>query len=147
MHPPLEAGELARLLLTTLREAHLATCDAGQPRLRPVSVALVEGAALYIASFRRWGKVAEILVNPRAELSFLDPSGRHLRLTGEVWLREEPALRRRVWETFPMMQRYFADPADPDYALLEFCAQRVRVKDGWELEYREVPVAALQPPG
>ena len=46
-----------------------------------------------------------------------------------------------------MMQRYFADPADPDYALLEFCAQRVRVKDGWELEYREVPVAALQPPG
>lgn len=142
MAQPTDARTLAASLLT-LPEAHLATCDGDQPRVRPLSIALVEGATLYVASFSHWGKVAEIATNPRAEISYVDPEGRHLRLTGQARLREEQALKKRVFDAFPLMSRYFSGPEDTRYTLIEFRAERVRVKDAWELEYRELDPAEL----
>jgi len=144
MSQPVDARSLALDLLHRLREAHLATCEGDQPRVRPLSVALVEGPTLYLASFHHWGKVSEIAANPRTEISYVDGGGRHLRLTGCATLREEPELKEKVYLAFPLIQRYFTGPADPRYSLIEFRAERVRVKDAWELEYREIAPSELR---
>jgi uncharacterized pyridoxamine 5'-phosphate oxidase family protein len=136
--------ELVQTLLRSVPEAHFATVDGDQPRVRPVSIARVQGDRIWFASFRRWGKIAEIQVNPRSELSFVDTRGRHLRLTGTALLEEGAQIKRQVWDSFAMMQRYFPDPSDPGYALIEFRVERVRVKDAWELDYREVEPAELR---
>ncbi len=140
---PTDALALALELLKTVPEADLATCEGSQPRVRPVSIAAVEGAELYVASFAHWGKVAEVAANPRVELSYMDAAKRHLRLTGKAALVEDEAEKRRLWEAFPMMQGYFAQPDDPGYALLRITVERARVKDTWELEYREVEPCKL----
>lgn len=135
---PTAARDLALELLRTVPEADLATCEGDQPRVRPVSIAAVEGSDVFVASFAHWGKVAEVTANPRVELSFMDAQKRHVRLTGTATLVGEASEKHRIWESFPMMQGYFPTADDPRYALLRVEVARVRVKDAWELEYREV---------
>lgn len=139
-----ETAALVRALLHGVPEAHLATCEGRQPRVRPLSVAAVEGRCFYLASYSHWGKVAEIAANPLAELSYMDEAKRHLRITGTARIVPDAATRRRIWEAFPLMQRYFASPDDSAYTLIELRAERVRVKDTWELEYRELAPEALE---
>ena len=118
----------------------MATCEGDQPRVRPVNIALVEGLTLWIASYTRWGKVRQLRENSKVEITVLLDSGAHVRIEGRGLISESEDDRRRVFEAFPLMQRYFADPTHADYTLIEVVPVKVGVKDGWDLEYQDVPL-------
>lgn len=136
----MDARDLAEKVLSSTDVAFLATCDGDQPRVRPVNIALCDGMNLWIASYTNWGKVGQLERNPKVEVNVLVDSGAHVRIVGRGLIRDSADDRRRVFEAFPLMQRYFSDPTDPDYTLIEVVADQVGVKDGWELEYRDVPL-------
>lgn len=131
---------LAEEILSATDVAHLATCDGDQPRVRPVNYALREGLNLWIASYTFWGKVGQLQRNSKVEVVVMLDSGAHVRIEGHGYIRDSDHDRRRVWEAFPLMQRFFKDPADPDYTLIEIVPEKVGVKDAWKLEYQEVPL-------
>ena len=131
---------LAEKVLSSSDVAFLATCDGDQPRVRPVSIALCEGMNLWIATYTNWNKVGQLQRNPRVEVIVLVDSGALVRIVGRGLIRDSAEDRRRVFEAFPLIRRYFSDPSDPDYTLIEVVADQVGVKDGWELEYRKVPL-------
>ena len=131
---------LAEEVLSGTDVAFLATSDGDQPRVRPVNIALREGLNLWIASYTAWGKVSQLRRNPKVEVSVMLDSGAHVRIVGRGLIREAAEDRRRVLDAFPLMQRYFSDPDDPDYTLIEVVPEEVGVKDAWALEYQRVPL-------
>jgi uncharacterized pyridoxamine 5'-phosphate oxidase family protein len=142
----MEPRELADRILASTDVAFLATCDGDQPRVRPLNIALYEGLNLWIASYTEWGKVGQLQRNPKVEVNVMLDSGAHIRMVGRGHIRDAEADRRRVFEGFPLMQRYFADWNDPAYTLIEIVPEEVGVKEGWELEYRVVPLDATSSP-
>ncbi len=132
--------ELAEEVFGGTDVAFLATNDGDQPRVRPVNIAMREGLTLWIASYTYWGKVGQLQKNPKVEVAVLVESGAHVRIEGQGRIHESLELKRKVLETFPLMQNYFADPADPQYTLIEIVPEKVGVKDAWDLEYAEVPL-------
>lgn len=135
-----EARDLVETVFAATDVAFLATCDGDQPRVRPVNIAMREGLTLWIASYSYWGKVGQLERNPKVEVSVMAASGAHVRIEGAGLIRDSLELKRRVLEGFPLMRQYFADPADPEYTLIEIVPRKVGVKDAWDLEYRDVPL-------
>lgn len=131
---------LAEKVLTTTDVAFLATCDGDEPRVRPVNIALREGFHLWIASYTAWGKVGQLRQNSNVEVCVMIDTGAHVRIVGHGYIRESEEDRRRILEGFPLMQRYFKDPSDPNYTLIEVVPEKVTVKDAWRLEYKTVPL-------
>jgi len=103
-------------------------------------VALRDGFTLWIASYTFWGKVSQLQQNPKLEVCVMESTGAHVRIVGRGMIRESMRDRIRVYEAFPLMQRYFQDPADPDYTLIEIIPDSVTVKSAWDLDYQEVPL-------
>lgn len=136
----LEPQALAEKVFAETDVAFLATCEGDQPRVRPVNIAMREGMTLWVASYSYWGKVGQLQKNPKVEVNVLVDSGAHVRIEGRGFIRDSPEQKRRVFDAFPLMRRYFEDPADPQYALIEIVPDKVGVKDAWDLEYRPVPL-------
>lgn len=132
--------ELAERVLSSTDVGFLATCDGDEPRVRPLNIALREGLTLWIASYSYWGKVGQLRRNPNCEITVMEDSGAHVRIVGKGLIRESTDDKQRVYEAFPLMEKYFDDPADPEYTLIEIVPAKVTVKDAWDLEYRDVPL-------
>ena len=79
---PAKVLELARAVVEADRFPYLATIDADQPRLRPVSPVRTDGFTVYVANLRMYHKTAEIAANPKVELCYLDNHHNQVRLTG-----------------------------------------------------------------
>ena len=136
----MDPRELAESVLSSTDVGFLATCDGDQPRVRPLNIAMREGLTLWIASYSYWGKVGQLERNPKVEMTVMVDSGAHVRIVGRGLIRESEDDKRRVYEAFPLMTKYFDDPSDPDYTLIEIVPETVLVKDAWDLEYRDVPI-------
>lgn len=135
--------DLAERVLNSTDVAFLATCDGAKPRVRPVNVALREGFHLWIASYSHWGKVGQLQANPHVEVTVMEPTGAHVRIVGRGVIHDDVAVKGRILAAFPLMQRYFKDPADPTYTLIEIVPEIVTVKDAWDLEYDRVDVGTV----
>ncbi len=131
---------LAEKILSSTDVAFLATSDGEQPQVRPVNVALRDGLTLWIASYSFWAKVGQLRQNPRVEVCVMESTGAHVRITGRGLIRDSHVEKRRVYEAFPLMQRYFSDPETADYTLIEIVPETARVKDAWALDYEDVPL-------
>lgn len=136
----MDAREVAEKILTSTDIGFLATCDGDQPHVRPLNIAMREGLTLWIASYSYWGKVGQLERNPKVEMTLMEDGGAHIRIVGRGLIRESAEDKRRVFDAFPLMKKYFDDPSDPEYALIEIVPEEVTVKDAWDLEYRQVPL-------
>lgn len=137
---PAELPELARATMKAAKFPVLATDDAGQPRVRPVSPVRTDGFTVYVANLRRYGKTAELAANPRAELCYVDDGHNQVRITATAELVTDPELRREIWDANPLLRAYLRDIDNPELILYRFVPQRVRYMKEWALEYHEVPL-------
>ena len=141
---PVPANELEAAALATMAKAKfpmMATIDAGQPRVRPVSPVRTDGFTVYIASMRSSAKTAELAANERAELCYLSDDHDQVRITGPARPVTDPTTRQSIWDANPLLRAYLRDIDNPEFLLYAVHPERVRFMREWALEYQEVPLA------
>jgi general stress protein 26 len=122
------------------RIAFLATCDGRHPRLRPMSPVAVEGNVIWMAAVSDSPKMAQITANPNVEVCYMDPEHKHLRLSGKAEICRDEPTKRRMWEGYPLMQKYFPLPEDPKYGLLRITVTEAVIMESLSLSYQTLSV-------
>ncbi len=139
---PVDPAELPQLAQATMRAAKfpmLATMDADQPRLRPVSPVRTDGFTVYVANLRRYGKTHELEVNPKAELCYKDDQDNQVRITATAEILTERPLLEEIWAANPLLRAYLGSIDNPELIIYRFAPNHVRYMREWALEYFEVP--------
>jgi general stress protein 26 len=143
---PVDPAELTGLALATMKSAKfpmLASDDAGQPRLRPVSPVRTEGFTVWVANLRSYHKTCEIAANPKVELCYLDADHHQVRITGIAAIESDTALLAAIWEKNPLLRSYLGTPDNPELVVYRIDPARVRYMREWALHYHEVAPARL----
>jgi len=118
----------------------LATCDGDIPRVRPVSPVKTEGFVVTIANLIRYGKTAEIAMNPSVELCYLSPDHDQVRITGVAEVLRDEAEIAAIWESNALLRNYLGTPDNPELIIYRVKPMQVRFMREWALEYHEVPM-------
>jgi uncharacterized pyridoxamine 5'-phosphate oxidase family protein len=137
---PAKVLELARAVIKADRFPYLATIDADQPRVRPVSPVRTDGFTVYVANLRAYHKTQEIAANPKVELCYLDDHHDQVRITGVAETVTDRALLQEIWDANPLLRQYLGTIDNP--MLIVYCIRptRVRFMKEWALDYHEVPL-------
>jgi len=138
---PGEVRELALQVVQSDRFPYLATVDAAQPRLRPVSPVKTDQFTVYVANLRSYGKTAEIAANPRVELCYMNAEHDQVRITGKAEVVTDPQLLQEIWAANPLLRQYLGTIDNPALILYRVNPARVRYMREWALEYHEVAIA------
>jgi general stress protein 26 len=140
---PIQPGEVRQRALAVIRAdrfPQLATIDGDQPRVRPVSPVKTDGFTVYVANLRSYHKTAEIALNPRVELCYLDDHHDQVRLTGLAEVVTDRAILEEIWNTNPLLRQYLGSLDNPALIVYRVQPTRVRFMKEWALEYHEVPL-------
>ncbi len=135
----MRASEAIRRFQDAAKIAFLATVDGQWPRVRPMSPVTVEGNVIYMAAHAGSAKMRQMTQNPNVEVCYMDPDHRHLRLRGRFAMVNDQEIKRRMWQDYPLMQRYWKTADDPQYAL--FC---VTVTEAYLMESMSLDYARLE---
>jgi general stress protein 26 len=135
---PAQLPELAMATMKSAKFPMLASDDAGQPRLRPVSPVKIEGFTVWIANLKAYHKTGEIAANPRVELCYLDDKHDQVRITGKAEIETDTELLAAIWEKNPLLRSYLGTPDNPALIVYRIEPVRVRFMREWALEYHEV---------
>lgn len=140
---PPSTAELPALAQSVMRRAKfpcMATVDAGQPRVRPVSPVRTDGFTVYVANLRRYRKTEELSVNPCLELCYLDENHDQVRITGVAEVVSDAGILAEIWNTNPLLRKYLGTADNPE--LIVYCIRptQVRYMKEWALEYYTVPL-------
>ncbi|MBT3569345.1 MAG: pyridoxamine 5-phosphate oxidase [Opitutae bacterium] len=138
------SAEEARIeALRVVAEDHfpyLATLDADQPRLRPVSPVRTEGFTVYVANLRSYGKTLEIEANPKVELCYLDKGHDQVRITAVAEVLKKRETLESIWNENPLLRQYLGSVDNPELIVYKMVPNRVRFMREWALEYHEVAI-------
>jgi uncharacterized pyridoxamine 5'-phosphate oxidase family protein len=140
---PIDPAELPDLALATMKKAKfpmLATCEADQPRVRPVSPVRTDGFTVYVANLRRYAKTAQLAENPKAELCYTDDDHHQVRITAKASIVTDAALLAEIWNSNPLLRAYLRTPENPELIIYCFDPLDVRYMREWALEYHSVPL-------
>ncbi len=102
--------------------SYVATCDGGQPRVRPMMLIYVDGV-FYYATGTSDAKAAQLMRNPKTEVCVLlgeGDDGGSLRVTGEMGFVYDEDVRAKIHGCVGFIQGFWAEPQDPGFTLLEF---------------------------
>jgi general stress protein 26 len=133
---PQRAGDLVK----KVRFPTLATIDADQPRVRPVSPVRTEGFTVYVANLKSYGKTGEIEVNPKVELCYVDDDHNQVRITGTAEVVKDRKLLEDIWNSNRLLQHYLGSVDNPELIVYKIIPVRVRFMVEWALQYYEVPL-------
>jgi uncharacterized pyridoxamine 5'-phosphate oxidase family protein len=106
----------------------LATCEGGQPHVRPVML-IRRGGRLYFATGTRDAKVREAAANPRAEVCVMvgdEDTGGSVRLTGDLSVVYNEDVRADIFGCVGFVQSFWQEPGNPGFTLLEFKPERLQ---------------------
>ncbi len=138
--PDAELVETARNVMRAAKFPFLATEEAGQPRVRPISPVRVDGFTVYFANLRSYGKTRELAANPRVELCYLADNHDQVRLTGRVEIVTDRHVLEEIWQENALLRRYLGSIDNPELIVYRMLPTRVRFMREWALQYQEVPV-------
>lgn len=102
--------------------SYVATCDGGQPRVRPMMLIYVDGV-FYYATGTSDAKAAQLMRNPKTEVCVLlgeGDDGGSLRVTGEMGFVYDEDVRAKIHGCVGFIQGFWAEPQDQGFTLLEF---------------------------
>jgi general stress protein 26 len=140
---PARLTELALAVLAADRFPYLATMDADQPRVRPVSPVRTDRFVVYVANLRQYHKTAEIDANPKCELCYLDDKHDQVRITGVAEVVTERSVLQEIWDANPLLRQYLGSIDNPALIVYRIRPVRVRFMREWALDYHEVPKDAI----
>ena len=129
------------LALATMQQAKfpmLASMDADQPRVRPVSPVRTAEFTVFIASFRSSHKTGELEDNAKVELCYMSDKHDQVRITGIAERVVEREVIQEIWDANPLLRSYLPTTDNPEYRLYRIVPMRVRFMREWSLEYHDV---------
>ncbi len=129
-----------RPIIEHARHATLATCEDGQPRVRPMSFTLTPDGRLLSSTRDSSGKMREFAANARVELCFVDADKNHVRIEGRIDVSGQGDAKRSLLEAHPPARRHFGEADHPNLVHVEVVPTRVRWKPPGFCEYRVVAV-------
>ena len=137
---PADVPKLAGEIVRKVRFPMLSTMDGDQPRVRPVSPVRTDGFVVYVANLKSYGKTAEIEINPKVELCYLDEDHNQVRITGKAEVVSDRKILEEIWNANRLLQHYLGSIDNPQLIVYRINPDRVRFMLEWALEYYEVPV-------
>src|SRR5216683_6849314 len=126
---PVDSSRLRELALQVVqadRFPFLATIDAAQPRLRPVSPVKTDGFTVYVANLKGYHKTEEIAANPKVELCYLDDRHDQVRITGCAEIVADRVVLQEIWDANPLLRQYLGTIDNPQLILYRIRPTRVR---------------------
>jgi general stress protein 26 len=139
---PIDPARLPELALAVIKAAKfpmLASMDADQPRVRPVSPVRTDRFTVYVANLRGYHKTQEIAANPKVELCYLDDKHDQVRITGVAEEVTDRALLQEIWDANPLLRQYLGTVDNPALIVYRVRPTRVRFMREWALDYHDVP--------
>ncbi len=115
----------------------LATCVDGQPRIRPMTVVVMDDLKLWSSTYRQSGKMKEFAENNRVEICFTGAKKVHLRIEGTIDTSGGAEKKKRLLELNPNVRGHFPDENDPKFVHLEIVPTSVRWTEPGFGEYHE----------
>jgi len=113
--------------------AFLATCDSGQPRVRPVAPIVEDDMSLWVATSAKSRKVKQIKQNPKISLVFVrHPNGeKAATVIGEAEIVADMEKKKRVWGLAPYdpSQHFPEGPESEDCCVLKINIKKI---EWWE---------------
>jgi len=87
----------------------LATCDNGQPQLRPFGSNMEYKGRFYFSMGRQKNVFKQIRANPKISISAIKSNNDWIRITGEAVLDEDEEIRAILFEQAPMIKEIYKD--------------------------------------
>lgn len=116
--------------------AFLATCDGGQPRVRPVSPIVEDDMSVWVATSASSRKVQQIKKNPRMSLAFVvHPQGdKAATIIGDAEIVEDMEQKKRIWglASYDPSQFWPDGPKSKDYCVLKINVKQIEWWEDWE---------------
>ena len=113
--------------------AFLATCDSGQPRVRPVAPIVEDDMSVWVATSAGSRKVEQVKKNPKMSLAFVHPphGEKMATIIGEAEIVADMEQKKRVWGLAPYdLSQYFPDgPESKEYCVLKIKPEKI---EWWE---------------
>ncbi len=120
-------------LFDKLQVVQLATCDDGQPHVRPVTLICYMNR-FFIATGANDAKSAEISQNPKVELCMMLPKDNYtgtLRLEGTMQQIDDLKFKKDVADWAAFIYDHWKDTSDPGFRLYEVYFGKVQyIKPG-----------------
>jgi len=107
---------------------YLATVEADQPRVRPMSLLDID-RKLWVATGRHSANARQMLRNPNVEfcLPLTETCGTgYLRVAGVAAMESDAGTRKRIGDQIPFLHEFWTGPDDPNLAL--FRITRVEIE-------------------
>ncbi|MDP2173772.1 MAG: pyridoxamine 5'-phosphate oxidase family protein [Candidatus Cloacimonadaceae bacterium] len=120
--------------------ADLATCDNGQPRLRPMTLMHLEDK-LWIATGTTDAKSAQLASNPLCEALLhikKEQNSGYIRISAKAVLITDLALKKTIADFSDFVYDYFPEAADEGYALYELVPHSIRLMKPGEMYETEM---------
>ena len=136
----MKASEAIQIFQESCKVGFLATSGRQGPRVRPMSPIAVEGTVLWMATCASSDKMAEISAHPGVEFCYMDADHTHLRLRGTAAVCEDAEIKRRMWDAYPLMHRYFKGADDPEYVLLKVDVAEALLMPSMSMEYERLEI-------
>jgi general stress protein 26 len=119
--------------------AFMATVDGKSPRVRPMALDAIWGNKIYGSTFSLSDKVQQLTRNDVAEIAWMDPQCRHVRIRAKVSCCKNQELKKKYYEEKAQhLKDYFSGPNDPNYTLLEIVPFHVDLMDTNDKGYRNI---------
>jgi uncharacterized pyridoxamine 5'-phosphate oxidase family protein len=90
---------------------HLATMDNGQPRVRPMGVALEYNGKITFCTGNFKKMYKQLKANPKIEISCCAPDSKYIRITGNIAFVTSDEARNKCYEFMPDLKKIFPDPS------------------------------------
>jgi general stress protein 26 len=114
---------------TSFPFVHLATVEGSFPRVRPICL-IAHKKLLWAATHTSWDKVHQIRNNGRVEFTLLykdkDRIG-GIRAAGRAQIIDDPITKETLSTVIPFFNDHWSSPTDPEYTLLRFDLDLIRV--------------------
>jgi len=120
--------------------AYLATCDADQPRVRPVSPIIEDDMSIWVTTYRTSRKVKQIQQNPKICLAFVEqPRGdKAAIIIGEAEMSTSLDEKERVWKlaAFDLREHFPNGPQSDEFCVLRIAIKKIEWRDSWTSKAR-----------
>ena len=131
-----EKRQIVAIMKKNCLHAYLATCDADQPVVRPVSPIVEDDLSIWVTTFCSSRKVKQIRNNSKIFLAFVkQPSGdRAAVVFGDAVLVPDLEEKKRIWSlaAFDLSKHFPEGQESKEFCLLKIAVRRIEWRDSWE---------------
>jgi len=123
-------------LLKTTQCVYLATAEADQPRVRPVTLLNIE-KKFWIATNLRSAKARQILRNPNVEfcLPLEEACGQgYVRVAGIASVITDPSVRDQIGSQIPFLNEHWEGTHDPSFCLIRITRVEIEYMKPGDME-------------